>query len=157
VRRKGPSSIVQSSTASFVAPFVEESCKGLGLVVPLDSILRSWFHEVDGGASTGAIYGGVIGLGFTLTEDVLYVGSAAVQGGAAAFTALYLVRTVGRGPEPRFLHCNDWPRRGCGYRDNQPIAQDSGADRGLDGRSRLTISCTISWSLFCTMGAWAWS
>ncbi|HTA89032.1 MAG TPA: PrsW family glutamic-type intramembrane protease, partial [Polyangiaceae bacterium] len=37
------------------------------------------------------------GLGFTLTEDVLYVGSAAAQGGAAAFTALYLVRTVAAG------------------------------------------------------------
>src|SRR5882762_3778821 len=27
------SSVVQSSTASFVAPFVEESCKGLGLLL----------------------------------------------------------------------------------------------------------------------------
>jgi len=89
------SSIVQSSTASFVAPFVEESCKGSGLLV-LWILSALWLHEVDG-ALDGAIYGGVIGLGFTLTEDVLYVGSAAAQGGAAAFTALYLVRTVAAG------------------------------------------------------------
>jgi RsiW-degrading membrane proteinase PrsW (M82 family) len=89
------SSIVQSSTASFVAPLVEESSKGSGLLV-LWLISALWLREVDG-ALDGAIYGGVIGLGFTLTEDVLYVGGAAAQGGAAAFTALYLVRTVAAG------------------------------------------------------------
>ena len=89
------STIVQSSTASFVAPLVEESCKGLGLLL-LWLVSSLWLHEVDG-ALDGAIYGGVIGLGFTLTEDVLYVGGAASKGGAAAFTALYLVRTVAAG------------------------------------------------------------
>ena len=89
------SSIVQSSTASFVAPLVEESCKGAGLLV-LWLASSLWLHEVDG-ALDGAIYGGVIGLGFTLTEDVLYVGGGAAQGGAAAFTALFLVRTVAAG------------------------------------------------------------
>ncbi|MES1172741.1 MAG: PrsW family intramembrane metalloprotease [Myxococcales bacterium] len=89
------SSIVQSSTASFVAPLVEESCKGSGLLL-LWLLSSIWFHEVDG-ALDGAIYGGVIGLGFTLTEDVLYVGGAAAQGGAAAFGALFLVRTVAAG------------------------------------------------------------
>ena len=89
------SSIVQSSTASFVAPLVEESCKGSGLLL-LWLLSSVWLHEVDG-ALDGAIYGGVIGLGFTLTEDVLYVGGAAAQGGAAAFTALFLVRTVAAG------------------------------------------------------------
>ena len=89
------SSIVQSSTASFVAPLVEESCKGSGLLL-LWLLSAFWLHEVDG-ALDGAIYGGVIGLGFTLTEDVLYVGSAGEHGGAAAFTALFLVRTVAAG------------------------------------------------------------
>lgn len=89
------SSIVQSGTASFVAPLVEESSKGSGLLV-LWLLSALWLREVDG-ALDGAIYGGVIGLGFTLTEDVLYVGGAAAQGGAAAFTALYLVRTVAAG------------------------------------------------------------
>ncbi len=89
------SQIVQSSTASFVAPLVEESCKGSGMLL-LWLLSAFWLHEVDG-ALDGAIYGGVIGLGFTLTEDVLYVGGAAAQGGAAAFTALFLVRTVAAG------------------------------------------------------------
>ena len=89
------STIVQSSTASFVAPLVEESCKGSGLLV-LWLLSSLWLHEVDG-ALDGAIYGGVIGLGFTLTEDVLYVGGAAAQGGVSAFGALFLVRTVAAG------------------------------------------------------------
>jgi len=88
------SQIVQSSTASFVAPFVEESAKGSGLLV-LWLLSALWLHEVDGPLD-GAIYGGVLGLGFTLTEDVLYVGSAAAQGSSQAF-ALYLVRTVAAG------------------------------------------------------------
>ena len=88
------SQIVQSSTASFVAPIVEESAKGSGLLV-LWLLSSVWLHELDGPLD-GAIYGGVIGLGFTLTEDVLYVGSAARQGGTQA-VALYLVRTVAAG------------------------------------------------------------
>jgi len=88
------SQIVQSSTASFVAPIVEESAKGSGLLV-LWLLSSVWLHEIDGPLD-GAIYGGVIGLGFTLTEDVLYVGSAATHGGTQAF-ALYLVRTVAAG------------------------------------------------------------
>jgi len=88
------SQLVQSSTASFVAPLVEESAKGSGLLL-LWLLSAIWLHEVDGPLD-GAVYGGVIGLGFTLTEDVLYVGSAATHGGTQAF-ALYLVRTVAAG------------------------------------------------------------
>jgi len=88
----GDEALVKASTASFVAPLVEETTKGLGLLV-LWLASAMWLRELDG-ALDGAIYGGVIGLGFTLTEDVLYVASAGAQGGAAAFTGLYILRTV---------------------------------------------------------------
>ncbi len=84
--------LVQASTASFVAPLVEETTKGIGLLV-LWGASALWLRELDG-ALDGAVYGGVIGLGFTLTEDALYVASAGAQGGAAAFTGLYILRTV---------------------------------------------------------------
>jgi hypothetical protein len=88
----GHTTLVRASTASFVAPLVEETTKGVGLLVLwLASVV--WLRELDG-ALDGAIYGGVIGLGFTLTEDVLYVASAGAQGGAAAFTGLFILRTV---------------------------------------------------------------
>jgi RsiW-degrading membrane proteinase PrsW (M82 family) len=86
------STLVQQSTASFVAPLVEETCKGTGLLV-LWAASALFLRELDG-ALDGAIYGGVIGLGFTMTEDVLYVSSAAAQGGMAAFTEVFIIRTV---------------------------------------------------------------
>src|SRR5262245_43778402 len=92
--------LVQASTATFIAPLVEESTKGVGLLA-LWAASGLFLHELDG-ALDGAIYGGVIGLGFTLTEDILYVASAAARGyelgGAVAaeqsFTALFILRTV---------------------------------------------------------------
>jgi len=84
--------LLAASTASFVAPFVEESTKGFGLIM-LWGLSAIWLKEVDGPLD-GAIYGGVIGLGFTLTEDALYVASAGAQQGAAGFTALFILRTV---------------------------------------------------------------
>jgi RsiW-degrading membrane proteinase PrsW (M82 family) len=84
--------LVQSSTAAFVAPLVEETTKGTGLLL-LWLISAFSLRELDG-ALDGAIYGGVIGLGFTLTEDVLYVARAGEHGGFAAFFTVFVLRTV---------------------------------------------------------------
>lgn len=84
--------LLTASTASFVAPFVEESTKGFGLLM-LWGLSAMWLKELDGPLD-GAIYGGVIGLGFTMTEDALYVASAGAQQGAAGFTGLFFFRTV---------------------------------------------------------------
>lgn len=84
--------LVQASTASFVAPLVEESTKGIGLLI-LYFASKHLLHEVDG-ALDGAIYGGVVGLGFTLTEDILYVASAAASGGLSGFATVFFLRTV---------------------------------------------------------------
>lgn len=84
--------LVQMSTASFVAPLVEESTKGFGLLL-LWGLSALWLREVDGPLD-GAIYGGVVGLGFTLTEDILYVGSATAKGGLVGFTAVFVLRTI---------------------------------------------------------------
>jgi RsiW-degrading membrane proteinase PrsW (M82 family) len=88
----GQAALVDASTASFVAPFVEESSKGCGVLV-LWAISALWVKELDG-ALDGAIYGGVIGLGFTLTEDVLYISSAGAQHGSEAFFQVFVLRTV---------------------------------------------------------------
>jgi len=88
----GQAALVDASTASFVAPFVEESSKGFGLLV-LWAISALWVREIDG-ALDGAIYGGVIGLGFTMTEDVLYISSAGAQHGGGAFFQVFVLRTV---------------------------------------------------------------
>ncbi|MBN2196858.1 MAG: PrsW family intramembrane metalloprotease [Polyangiaceae bacterium] len=83
---------MMSTTASFVAPPVEESTKGIFLlfVWALSSV---WLKELDGPLD-GAIYGGMVGLGFTLTEDVLYVTSATLQQGAVVGEAVFILRTI---------------------------------------------------------------
>jgi RsiW-degrading membrane proteinase PrsW (M82 family) len=88
----GQAALAEASTASFVAPLVEESSKGFGALV-LWGLSALWLSELDG-ALDGAIYGGVIGLGFTLTEDVLYISSAGAQHGGEAFFQVFIMRTV---------------------------------------------------------------
>src|SRR5579883_1731157 len=65
---------IQGIVATFSAPIFEEGFKGLGVAM-IATI--SWLgpKELDG-ALDGAIYGGIVGLGFTLTEDVEYSSNA---------------------------------------------------------------------------------
>ncbi len=92
VRTADDARLASGATASFVAPLVEESMKGSFLLVVWGASAL-WLRELDG-ALDGAIYGGVIGLGFTLTEDVLYIMRATAEGGAVAFTAVFIIRTI---------------------------------------------------------------
>lgn len=80
------------AAATVIAPFAEEAAKGLGLAL-LWWISARRTKELDG-ALDGAIYGGVTGLGFTLTEDVLYVAQAMADEGFQGFATLFFVRTV---------------------------------------------------------------
>jgi len=83
---------LEASTASFVAPFVEESTKGSGLLV-LWLLSAVWLKELDGPLD-GVIYGGIIGLGFTLTEDVIYMMRAGSQTGLAGIGMTFFFRTI---------------------------------------------------------------
>lgn len=83
---------LEASTASFIAPVVEESTKGSGLLV-LWLISALWLKELDGPLD-GVIYGGIIGLGFTLTEDVLYMLRAGSQSGMTGVGMTFFLRTI---------------------------------------------------------------
>lgn len=84
--------LVMASTASFIAPLIEESAKG-GFLLVVWGLSVFWLKELDG-ALDGAIYGGIIGLGFTLTEDAVFMSRAAAESGAGALVGTYVVRTV---------------------------------------------------------------
>jgi protease PrsW len=88
----GPSALAKGLSATLVAPWVEESFKGLFLLVVWGASAL-WLRELDGPLD-GLIYGGVIGLGFTLTEDVLYIMSATAKAGAVGFGATFVLRTI---------------------------------------------------------------
>jgi RsiW-degrading membrane proteinase PrsW (M82 family) len=76
-------------TPSLVAPVVEETAKGMALVL-LFFLLRHEFNNV----VDGIVYGALVGLGFAMTENILYLGRAYVQGGLAAMTALFFIRVI---------------------------------------------------------------
>ncbi len=72
-----------------LVPIVEESAKGIALL--LFFVLSR--HEFDN-ALDGIVYGAMIGFGFALTEDVLYVWSAAVSQGLRFGLIILFMRTV---------------------------------------------------------------
>jgi protease PrsW len=71
------------------APVIEEACKGLALLLLL------WFyrHEIDS-VLDGLIYGAVIGLGFAMTENIVYFISAYQEEGLSGLGELFIVRAV---------------------------------------------------------------
>src|SRR5262245_36029043 len=71
------------------APIIEETCKALALF-GLVLFARDEFDNV----LDGLVYGALIGLGFAMTENILYFGSAYIEKGFAAFGVLFIVRAV---------------------------------------------------------------
>jgi RsiW-degrading membrane proteinase PrsW (M82 family) len=70
-------------------PVVEESFKGLALLV----LLLLFRGEFDG-VLDGLVYGALIGLGFSMTENVLYLGQAFLNDGPEGLGKLFLAREV---------------------------------------------------------------
>jgi RsiW-degrading membrane proteinase PrsW (M82 family) len=70
-------------------PVVEESFKGLALLLLL-LIFRGEFD----GILDGLVYGALIGLGFAMTENVIYLGQAFLNDGIQGLGRLFLAREV---------------------------------------------------------------
>ena len=68
------------------APVVEESAKACILLV-----LFFWKRDEFDGVVDGIVYAGMVGLGFAMTENVLYYGKA-VQKGTDALTFVFVLR-----------------------------------------------------------------
>ena len=78
--------IGQNFGAVISAPIVEESAKALILF-----ILFFWKKDEFDGIVDGIIYAGMVGLGFAMTENILYYGRA-VQEGVGALTFIFVLR-----------------------------------------------------------------
>jgi RsiW-degrading membrane proteinase PrsW (M82 family) len=86
----GSGKVADLTTASLVAPFVEEGLKGSALLFIL-LFFRSEFDSV----LDGIVYAGVTGLGFAATENVLYIYQQGyTQGGWQGLWQLVIVREV---------------------------------------------------------------
>lgn len=91
------------------APIFEELFKGFGVaLIALASAVK--LKELDGPLD-GAIYGGIVGLGFTLTEDILYVANQFAEAGFGGFVVLLFLRTVLLG----LSHCTFTAMTGLGF------------------------------------------
>lgn len=84
---------VIAATASFGAPPVEETAKGLGLLIIFLVSMRRRTHDIDGPLD-GVILGGAIGLGFSLTEDISYAAETGTEMGGEMFFQVFIVRTL---------------------------------------------------------------
>jgi RsiW-degrading membrane proteinase PrsW (M82 family) len=78
--------IGQNFGAVVSAPIVEESAKALILL-----ILFLWKKDEFDGIVDGIVYAGMVGLGFAMTENILYYGRA-VQEGVGALTFIFVLR-----------------------------------------------------------------
>lgn len=76
-------------TATFVAPVVEETLKGLALLL-LVLIFRDEFDNM----LDGLVYGALVGLGFAMTENIFYFSAAFIEDGALGFGILVGLRTI---------------------------------------------------------------
>jgi RsiW-degrading membrane proteinase PrsW (M82 family) len=76
-------------TASVVAPVVEETAKGAALFL-LFTILKSEFDNV----LDGIVYGSLVGIGFAMTENVLYFGRVYLDGGLVGLGVLFYARVI---------------------------------------------------------------
>ena len=77
------------TTAVFIAPVVEETLKGLAIVVIL--LLRR--REFDG-IVDGIVYAGMAGIGFAYVENVLYLGRTLAEDGSAGTIAVFILRCI---------------------------------------------------------------
>lgn len=71
------------------APVVEEVAKGIGVLL----VLLIWRRTVDGPVN-GIVYAAVVASGFAFVENVLYFGTALVEGGVESLAVTFFLRGV---------------------------------------------------------------
>ena len=76
-------------STSAVAPIVEESVKGFIVLV----LYWGFRNEFDGPLD-GIIYGALVGYGFAMVENLLYLGKAWAEGGWGAWATVLFLRTI---------------------------------------------------------------
>jgi RsiW-degrading membrane proteinase PrsW (M82 family) len=92
----GQGAAMLSQTIS--APIVEESAKGLALLLFLAFAYRELDDMLD-----GIVYGAMVGFGFAFSENILYVVSSVAEGGLAAGMLVLFLRMVVFGANHAFF------------------------------------------------------
>jgi RsiW-degrading membrane proteinase PrsW (M82 family) len=82
------------STTSFLqaalqAPIVEETAKGIGVLILFFATRKHFTGPVD-----GLVYAAIVAAGFAFTENIQYFALALVEGGVGELTATFFMRAV---------------------------------------------------------------
>ncbi|MBN2251371.1 MAG: PrsW family intramembrane metalloprotease [Candidatus Altiarchaeota archaeon] len=85
----GSPNLADASTAVLSAPVVEETVKGLGVLIAFLYYRRHFDSLLD-----GVIYGSMVGFGFAAAENVLYIFGGYLTGGLAGLFTIALLRTL---------------------------------------------------------------
>jgi RsiW-degrading membrane proteinase PrsW (M82 family) len=85
----GNQEVTDITTAVFVGPFVEESVKGLALLLLFVYFRRQFNTPLD-----GIIYGSLIGFGFAAAENILYIFGGFMRSGVTGLLTVALIRTI---------------------------------------------------------------
>jgi protease PrsW len=78
-----------TTAAVVIAPVVEETCKGLAVLLVFLYRRREFDGVVD-----GIVYAGMAGIGFAFTENVLYLGRALSDSGTTGLAATFVLRCI---------------------------------------------------------------
>jgi len=76
-------------SGSLIAPVVEESVKGMALLL----LVLLFRHEFDG-ILDGIVYGSLVGFGFGMTENTMYFLGAMAEGGVGSWLSVVFVRNL---------------------------------------------------------------
>ncbi|MBI4670495.1 MAG: PrsW family intramembrane metalloprotease, partial [Chloroflexi bacterium] len=82
-------SLADLATTSFFAPLVEESLKGIAILL-VAWVFRSEFDTL----LDGIVYAGIVALGFAATENVFYLFGGYDEKGWGFFFALFFLRVI---------------------------------------------------------------
>jgi RsiW-degrading membrane proteinase PrsW (M82 family) len=83
------SQVADVGAAIFSAPLVEESVKGLAVL-----IVFLFFHDEFDDVLDGVIYGSMVGFGFAAAENVNYIFTGFLQNGSQGLVTLVVVRVL---------------------------------------------------------------
>ncbi|GIW08316.1 MAG: membrane protein [Dehalococcoidia bacterium] len=77
------------AAAVLSAPVVEEGFKGVFLLL----LMLIYRHEFDN-VLDGIVYGSIVGLGFAMTENIVYFGRMYAEGGLAGLALIVVLRSI---------------------------------------------------------------
>lgn len=103
---------------SFIAPVVEETSKGLALLL-IFLFVRYQFN----GVVDGIVLGALIGLGFAMTENVLYFSRAYVAGGLAGAGVSFFIRVILNGFGHAMYTASTGAGLGLSEETNNPVVR----------------------------------